>query len=101
MVRGVCVRLFLLVPLLLYTGTRILTRRVHANTLGFHATVVVVVALALFFQVGYMLSVVGRIARNQEYQDEFGVFLLALAVFVAIFGARELSNQPQPSRCRA
>lgn len=100
MVRGVYVRLFLIVPLLFYTGTSILMRR--ANSLGFHATVVVMIALVLFFQVRYMFSMIGRIVRNQEYQEEFGVFLLALSVFVAVFGLREIqSNQPQPSRCRA
>lgn len=101
----VYVRLFLVVPLLVYTGTCILTGQAHTNTFGFHLVVVAMIALLLFFQVRYMLMALRRIMLDQEYQEEFGVFLLALSVFMAVFGWRELrsspSNHPCPSRCRA
>ena len=94
-----CVRVFLVVPLLVYTGACILTGQAHTNTVGFHSVVIAVMALVLFFQVRYMGEVVRRITRDQVYQEEFGVFLLALAVFVAVFGWRELRSNPSNQPC--
>ena len=87
------VRLFVLVPLLVYTGTCIMLDRSHTSTIMFHFIVVAMIALMLFYHIRYITKHLRRIFLKQRYQKEFGVFLLMLAVFFLIVGLRDLSHQ--------
>lgn len=76
------IRLFFIVPLLLYTGYSIQKEKTHTSSVMFHAIVVLLIALTLFFHLKYLFKVLRRIFRNEVYQKEFGIFLLCLAVFI-------------------
>jgi len=84
------IRLFVIVPLLFYTGYFIMRERSHTSTMLFHAIVIFTIALLLFYHLRYIIKHLRRIFMNQKYQKEFGVFLLFLAVFLFIIGARDL-----------
>ena len=86
-------RLFLVAPLLAYTGYCIMKRQTHTSTVMFHTMVVLLIALTLFFHLKYLVRVVRRIFRKEKYQKDFGIFLLVLAVFVAVMCASDLYFQ--------
>ncbi len=75
------IRLFLIVPLLLYIGYCIMKKHTHTTTLLFHILVILVIATTLFFHLKYLLKIVKRIFNNKKYQKEFGVFLLLVVRF--------------------
>lgn len=84
------IRLFLIVPLLVYTGTCILTRHTHMSTLMFHGMVLMTIALTLFFHLRYLFRVIRRIFQKEIYQKEFGAFLLMLAVFLVALSVHDI-----------
>lgn len=75
-------RLFVIVPMLLYTGYSIQREKTHASSVMFHAIVVLLVAITLFFHVRYLYRVLRHVFRNKEYQKDFGIFLMTLAVSI-------------------
>lgn len=90
------IRLFLIVPLLVYTGTCILTRHKYISTMMFHGIVIMTITLTLFFHIRYLLRVIRRIFQNKIYQEEFGGFLILLAVkfvILSIYNLRALKKK--------
>ena len=92
------IRLFLIVPLLLYIGYCIMKKHTHTTTLLFHILVILVIATTLFFHLKYLLKIVKRIFNNKKYQTEFGVFLLFLAGFITILCLNDLYFQHQKKK---
>ena len=92
------IRLFVIVPLLLYIGYCIMKKHTHTTTILFHMLVLLVIATTLFFHLKYLLKIVQRIFNNERYQKEFGVFLLFLAVFIAILCVNDLYFQQQKQK---
>ena len=84
------IRLFLIVPLLLYLGYCITKKQTHSTTLLFHWLVLFMIAITLFFHLKYLLKIIQRIFNNEQYQKEFGVFLLFLAVFILVLCLNDL-----------
>ena len=84
------IRLYVIVPLLLYIGYCIMKKHTHTTTLLFHMLVLLVIIITLFFHLKYLIKVIRRIFNNEEYQKEFGIFLLFLAVFIAIICVNDL-----------
>lgn len=84
------IRIFILIPLLIYSGVCIIRERSHTSTLLFHLLVVLLIAMALFFHLKYLVRIIRRIFSNQKYEKEFGVFLLMLAVFLSALCAQDL-----------
>lgn len=87
------IQLFLIVPLLVYTGHCILTKHTHTSTLMFHGMVILTIALTLFFHLRYLIRVVRRIFQKEIYQQKFGVFLLLLAAFLVALNAYDFITQ--------
>lgn len=75
------VRLFIISPLLLYSGYSIMRNKSHISSMLFHVVVILSVAMVLFFHLKYIIKVLRRILRNEKYQKEFGFFLIGLALF--------------------
>lgn len=86
----VYIRLFFIVPLLFYTGITIMKEKTHSSSLLFHGIVILLIALTLFFHLRYLIRVLRRIFRNEKYQEDFGIFLVALAVFILVMTGREM-----------
>lgn len=86
-------RLFIIPPLLFYTGCSIMKDKSHTSSMLFHLVVVVSVAMVLFFQLKYIIRVLQRILRNEEYQKDFGVFLISLAVFTIFLCLYDIYRQ--------
>lgn len=84
------IRLFLIVPLLLYIGYCIMNKHTHTSTLLFHFLVILVIATTLFFHLKYLIKIIKRIFSNEKYEKEFGIFLLFLAVFITILCLNDL-----------
>lgn len=84
------IRMFLIIPLLIYTGYCIMKERTHTSSVLFHIIVLVMLALILYFHMKYLIKAIHRIFTNQKYQKEFGVFLLLLAIFLFILCLRDL-----------
>lgn len=85
-------RLFLIVPLLLYTGYIISYDKKHSSTVLFHIIVLFTIFSFLYFHLKYLVRVVRRIFLNEKYQKEFGEFLLMLAVFIVILCLYDMSH---------
>jgi len=92
------IRLFIIVPLLIYTGYCIIKKHTHTSTIMFHTVVILLIALTLFFHLTYLIKIVRRIFNNEQYQKEFGIFLLFLAVFITILCVNELYFQNETIR---
>lgn len=87
------IRLFVIVPLLVYAGYCIIKKHTHTTTLMFHTIVVFLILLTLFFHLKYLIKIVRRIFNSEKYEKEFGIFLLFLAVFIVILCINELYFQ--------
>lgn len=83
------IRLFLITPLLFYTGFSILHDRTHTSSIMFHVIVVSAISLMLFFHLKYLLKMIRRIFNNQKYQHEFGVLLICFAFFMLLLCAKD------------
>lgn len=84
------IRLFLIVPLLLYIGYCIMNKHTHTSTFLFHLLVLLVIATTLFFHLKYLIKIIKRIFSNEKYEKEFGIFLLFLAMFITILCLNDL-----------
>lgn len=78
------VRLFVVVPLVVYVGYCIIQNKSHTSSILFHILVLLMIALTLFFHMKYLIKIIRRIFNNEKYQKEFGVFLLFLATFLFV-----------------
>lgn len=92
------IRLFLIVPLLVYTGSCILTKHTRTSTLMFHCMVLLTIALTLFFHLRYLVRVVRRIFQKEIYQHEFGIFLLLLAAFLMALSVHDFTANKNKRR---
>lgn len=90
------IRLFLIVPLLIYTGYSIRQNKSHTSSVLFHVIVVSTIILVLFFHIRYLVKVVRRIFLNQKYQKEFGEFLLLLALFIIVLCVYDINHHKKP-----
>lgn len=84
------IRLFVIVPLLFYMAYCIIHKHTHTSTILFHVLVLLMIATTLFFHLKYLIRIIRRIFNNKEYQKEFGIFLLFLAVFITILCFNDL-----------
>lgn len=84
------IRLFIIVPLLLYIGHSIMKEKTHTGTFLFHMMVVFTIILAVFFHLKYIYKILKRIFHNQEYQKEFGFFVICLAFFIIFLCCHDL-----------
>ena len=84
------IRLFLIVPLLIYSGYCIMKEHSHTSTLLFHMLVLLMIIATLFFHLKYLIKIIRRIFNNEKYQKDFGIFLLLLAVFIVILCINDL-----------
>lgn len=91
-VLDIYVRLFVIVPLLVYTGYHILREHTFISTMLFHFLVLLVIVLTLYFHLKYLIKVVRRIFQNETYQRKFGIFLLSLAIFITILCVYDLHS---------
>lgn len=90
------IRLFLIVPLLFYTGFCIFQEKSHISSLLFHMIVILMILLILFFHLKFIFKVLRHIFKNELYQKEFGFFLLSLAVFMTFLCLRDLYKNQHP-----
>lgn len=74
-------RLFIISPLLLYSGYSIMRNKSHISSIFFDGVVIFSITMVFFFFLKNIVRILRRILRNEEYQKEFGFFLISLAVF--------------------
>jgi len=84
------IRMFLIIPLLVYTGYCIMKEQSHTSSVLFHIIVLLMLVLVLYFHMKYLIKAVRRIFMSQKYQKEFGEFLLFLSVFLFVLCLRDL-----------
>jgi len=92
------IRIFIVIPLLVYTGYCIMNEQSHTSSFFFHVIVLLMLALVLYFHMKYLIKAIRRIFTNQKYQKEFGVFLLFLAVFLFTVCLHDLHNYRKRSK---
>lgn len=77
----VYLRLFIIVPFLLFSGFSITTNRYPTNSTFFHVMVFLTFLTIFFFHVKHLIKLFYNVFDIREYEKDFGVFLLMLAVF--------------------
>lgn len=84
------IQIFVIIPLLLYTGINIISNRINSNVILFHLTLLFVLTLMLFLHLRYLIRVMFRILQNKRYEHEFGMFLILLAFFMLLLCIKDM-----------